>query len=135
MGSKKLNIPITNFNYGVGAVAANRVQPVQGVTNQFPSKGKFRGNQHQSRANDQSWKDNLPAYDYQTRTGKKMDLPKRDDSLLGGFSNLRAGNMTVRSAKSYMEAKAMEDAKRKADLAQKNAEFNPFNGMFSDDEF
>lgn len=138
MGSKKLNIPTTNFNYGVGNVTAMRVQPVSPVhkmTNQFPSKGRFRGNQKNVRENDEAWKDGLPAYQYQTKAGKKMDLPKRDDSLLGGFSNLRAGNMSVRSAKSYMEAKAREDAKRKDELARKNAEFNPFNGMFQDEEF
>lgn len=129
MGSKKLSIPTDNFDYA--AVARQPVrQPVQQM---FPSKGRFQ-KREMGESQDEAWKQGLPAYQYQTKSGKKMDLPKRDDSLLGGFSNLRAGNMTVQSARSYMEAKEAEDAKRQKMEARRNEAFNPFNGLMDDVE-
>lgn len=129
MGSKKLNIPTTNFDYAAVARQPVSQQPVKS----FPSKGRMQRKRPEM-SEDDSWKYDLPAYQYQTKSGKKMDMPQRDDSLLGGYANLRAGRMTMQSARSYMEAKAAEDAKRAKAEARRNAEFNPFNGLFDDED-
>lgn len=129
MGSKRLNRPAANFDYpqtGQVSVTKSVSVPKKPV---ISSRG--RQSVHQQ-GNDESWKDALPAYQFSGKKHKKVTLPERDSSLLGGFSNLKASNMTVQSAKSYMEAKeAAEELKRKEEQ-KKNAEFNPFYDMFSE---
>lgn len=125
MASKKLHIPTTNFNYGAAAV-----QPVAPVSsaNPFPSKGRSFDRQKKQDGQEE-WKQSLPAYDFRVKSGKKMELPKRDDSLFGGYRNMGT-RMSHYSAKAYMEAKEAEDARRAEERAKKNEQFDPFRGLF-----
>lgn len=121
--SKKLNHPSANFDYAATVVRTNDVsqQPV------VSSRGRQNLREvHQQEA----WKNQLPAYRYKTQTGKKMDLPKRDDSVIGGYTG--TGQLGVSVAKRYMEAKAAQDAKREEERKKRNAQLNPFDGLFDD---
>ena len=125
MASKKLHIPTTSFNYAVEAVKPAAPIP----SKQFPSKGRSFDRKKQKEAQQEEWKQNLPAYDFQVKSGKKMNLPKRDDSLYGGYRNMGT-RMSHYTAKEYMKAKEAEDAKRAEENAKKNQQFDPFRGLF-----
>lgn len=126
MGSKKLNIPQTNFNYAATVAPSEPV--VERKENPFPSMRRSPKKQVQQA----DWSYDLPAYQFQAKSGKTMDLPKRDDSLLGGFSNLRAGNMTASAAKVYMDQKKKEKAKEAARYERIQRSYDPFAGLIED---
>lgn len=132
MSSKRLNRPAANFHYPMQeavspskTLASGQMLKKQVVSSKGRQSVKPQGN-------DEAWKDALPAYQFQGKRQKKVKLPTRDDSLLGGFANLGSSHMNVQSAKSYMEAKeAAEQQKREAEN-KRNAEFNPFFGLMDD---
>lgn len=132
MVSKKLSplIPPVQPVTRVGVRAARDQQQQQ---NSRQKQQKQRdGKSFKDTFEQEAWKYDLPAYQYQTKTGKRVGTPQRDDSLLGGYTNV--GSMTMESARSYMQAKAAEDRKREKLQARQNLEFNPFSGLVEDDE-
>lgn len=130
MMSKKLNPLISPVQpvSGVGVRAARDQQNQQQRKRQQQGRGNQRS--FKDTFEQEAWKYELPAYQYQTKVNKRMNIPQRDDSLLGGYTNING--MTMESARSYMEAKAAEDRKRERLQARQNVEFNPFNGLMDD---
>lgn len=105
--SKKLNDMTANLK-DTHAVSSNLKQSTSAGVAFVNSRGR---QVIEKTGNDEAWKDTLPAYNFKVRKGKKMELPQRDDSLIGGYGNLGASKMSLQSAKSYMAAKAAEDEK------------------------
>lgn len=124
MGSKKLNIPTANFGYSAVTDRPRKVQPEK----RFPTKNRVTKRPEQQEA----WKRDLPAYQYQTKTNKSLSLPERQDDVIGGYSNL--GNLTMKSAQEYMQQRKKQEAREKEKEAAKQRRMDPFANLLNDAE-
>lgn len=124
MASKRLNMPTANFGYAVNADRPKQVGPAK----RFPTKNRVtKKPQHQ-----ESWKDDLPAYQYQTKMNKSLALPEKNDNILGGYSNI--GNMSMKSAQEYMKQRKKQEEREKEKEAAKQRRMDPFANMFNESE-
>lgn len=84
----------------------------------------------------ESWKYDLPAYQFRSKSGKKMKRPIRDDTLIGGFSGM--GRLSEEEAlHQEQELRKQEAARKKEEEKARQRYYNPFDGFddaFSDSE-
>lgn len=122
MASKKLTNPAAVFDAAAAAVRRS-VDTVPVQPRPFPRKSREADLGRQENLSDR-------VYPFRVKSGKKMSEPIRDDSLIGGYSNLRG--MSSAQAHRYALAKqqAKEEAAEKAKQERVKA-YNPFEGFDS----
>lgn len=102
----------------------------------LPSKSRDQMLRRTKSGQDEAWKYDLPAYQFRTKSGKQMQAPIMDDTLIGGFS--RMGSLSEEEARHQNEKlKEQEEARKKAEEKARRRFYNPFDGFddaFQDDE-